>query len=135
MKHLRKYNEDLESDLAGIEYVKNCFVEFIDKGAELEIGDDNEYVQITINLPGITYSNGDWYSSNNFDTIEGRIDFHDRSKEFYLDVNNCIDKVKLKYPEKKYNFEVEYEGGDRSAGDYIDDQFDAYLMITYNFDD
>jgi hypothetical protein len=31
MKHLRKYNEDIESDLQGIEYIKNCFIDFIDK--------------------------------------------------------------------------------------------------------
>jgi hypothetical protein len=30
MKHLRKYNEDIESDLQGIEYIKK-FIDFIDK--------------------------------------------------------------------------------------------------------
>jgi hypothetical protein len=128
MKHLRKYNEDLESDLAEIEYVKNCFVEFIDKGAQVEIGDDNEYFQIIINLPGVTYRGGQW-NMDSYDTIKERIKYHEVSSEFYLDIDNCIDKVKLKYPDKEYDFETEQENNDE------DGYFEAYLMITYNLDD
>lgn len=132
MKHLRKYNEDLESDLAGIEYIKNCFVEFIDKGAEVEIGDDKEYIQIIINLPGVTvnYSEfGSEWSLETYNTIKERIKYHELITEFYLDIDNCIDKVKLKFPDKEYDLETESESNDESG------YFEAYLMITYNFDD
>jgi hypothetical protein len=37
MKHLRKYNEDIESDLQGIEYI----IDFIDKGALINRRDNN----------------------------------------------------------------------------------------------
>lgn len=127
MKHLRKYNEDLESDIAGIEYVKNCFVEFIDKGAEVEIGDDNEYIQIIINLPGVTNDDGYW-DLKTYNTIKERIKYHELSSEFYLDIDNCIDKVKLKFPDKEYDFDTELENNDESG------YFEAYLSITYNFD-
>lgn len=133
MKHLRKYNEDLESDLAGIEYVKNCFVEFIDKGAEVEIGDDKEYIQIIINLPGIKHNGIVWLNNNNIDTIKERIKYHEISTEFYLDIDNCIDKVKLKYPIKEYNIEVESEYIEKNSNNSIFTE--AYLMITYNFND
>ncbi len=128
MKHLRKYNEDLESDLVGIEYIKNCFVEFIDKGAQVEIGDDNEYIQIIINLPGVTFSDDEW-SLETYNTIKDRIKYHELSTEFYLDIDNCIDKVKLRFPDKEYDFETESEESDESG------YFEAYLMLTYNFDD
>jgi hypothetical protein len=36
----------------------------------IEIGDDNEYIQIIINLPGISNNNGSWENSNDLDTIE-----------------------------------------------------------------
>jgi hypothetical protein len=130
MKHLRKYNEDIESDLQGIEYIKNCFIDFIDKGALIEIGDDNEYIQIIINLPGISNNNGSWENNNSLDTIEERIEFHEISKEFYLDVDNCVNKVKIKFPNKEFNFEIDEE--DDGHPDYL---FEASLMITYNFDD
>jgi hypothetical protein len=47
----------------------------------IEIGDDNEYIQIIINLPGIS-NNGSWENSNSLDTIEERIEFHEISKNF-----------------------------------------------------
>jgi hypothetical protein len=33
---------------------------------------------------------------NSLDTIEERIEFHEISKEFYLDIDNSINKVKIK---------------------------------------
>jgi hypothetical protein len=47
----------------------------------IEIGDD-EYIQIIINLPGISNNNGSWENSNSLDTIEERIEFHEISKNF-----------------------------------------------------
>jgi hypothetical protein len=127
MKHLRKYNEDLDSDLAGIEYIKNCFVEFIDKGAQVEIGDDNEYIQIIINLPGVTFTDT-WNYTGVGNSVKERIKYHEISTEFYLDIDNCIDKVKLKYPDKECDIDSEMENNDE------DGYFEAYLMLTYNFD-
>jgi hypothetical protein len=64
-----------------------------------------------LNLPGISNNNGSWENSNSLDTIEERIEFHEISKEFYLD-DNSINKVKIKFPNKEFNFEIEEEEDD-----------------------
>jgi hypothetical protein len=92
--------------------------------------DDNEYIQIIINLPGISNNNGSWENSNSLDTIEERIEFHEISKEF-LDIDNSINKVKIKFPNKEFNFEIEK----RKMMMIQVICLRHLLMITYNFDD
>ena len=58
MKHLRKYNENkspLDND-----FIDECFIDFIDDGAEVEYADDGDFdfYNISIMLPNAKYING-----------------------------------------------------------------------------
>lgn len=94
MKHLKKYNES--KDDVDIEYIKDCFIEFKDNSKyEYEIEEDNHdtyLIGIGINilptLPEIDMEH----------TISELVEFSNSLNNFYLDVENCVNKVKLKYP-------------------------------------
>lgn len=51
--------------------------------------------------------------------------------EFYKDIDNCIDKVKIKYPNVETHFDIEKEGNtsDSITGKYTE-LFDATVMLT-----
>lgn len=100
MKHLRKFNEGkIEDDCEIMYYVDNCFIDFKDdnnySGKEVYKGTRKGLIDYSIVLrpPSITFYNG---------LIDDRINKLDKIKEFYLDIKNCIDKVKLKYPNITY---------------------------------
>lgn len=90
MKHLRKYNESNEE--LDTNYFNECFIEFIDDGAKTYSTEDQflqEY-EIHIKVPACWFDPG--YSLE--DNIKSAKELH----EFFLDVENCIDKVMIKYP-------------------------------------
>lgn len=77
-------------------YVEDCFVDFMDKGAQ--VVQRNSYGE---QYPGIRYiklpeTPGD-------ETLEDCLKSSKIINDFYLDIENCIDKVKL-----KYNIDVEF---------------------------
>jgi hypothetical protein len=81
MKHLKRYNENVDSSF-DINYFNDCFVEFIDNGAETYSGEDfgdasginRNYYEIFINLPGVSNVNDVWkFKISN--TLEGRLKY------------------------------------------------------------
>ncbi len=100
MKHLRKYNEGIENKDYIKEYMDACFIDFIDKGAlsygqeferDEEDDDIDEYkYEIEMRVPDC------WLDSGR--TLEENIKSSKILTEFYLDIENSIDKVKLEYP-------------------------------------
>jgi hypothetical protein len=99
MKHLKKYNESIQID-EFIEYVKDCFIEFQDDSKydfsiSLPTDDDkkNTYCIIKIDIIPSPIERDRLYSISklvkNFESLN----------EFYLNVENSIDKVKTKHPE------------------------------------
>jgi hypothetical protein len=105
MKYLTKFNEATQAEhLKAIDeisnYVDNCFI---------DLKDSNNYFGESVykgTRPGIvdykiitTPPKIEFYI---FDGIEERVDKLDKLKEFYLDIENMIDKVKIKYPNLIY---------------------------------
>ncbi len=127
MKHLRKYNEDKEE--FEIEYFNECFIDFIDDGAISEIGNDygdgRKYYEITINLPGSEYKDGSW-SFKRESTLSGNLKYAEELVEFYKDIDTCIDKVKIKYPNIEIDFSIEKEDNDA----FKEGLFDAYVILA-----
>jgi hypothetical protein len=124
MKHLRKYNENLDSSF-DINYFNDCFVEFIDNGAETDSGDafeiankvllrkfgnedsiNTSYYEIYIKLPGVSKVNNIWKFKNP-DTLDERLKYSEDLVEFYREIENCLEKVRIKYPNVEIRFEVE----------------------------
>jgi hypothetical protein len=119
MKHLKKYNESKEEVFEpGIdfkyldsEYIKDCFIEFIDKGAifEFNVDDDDprlDQVDIFISEPDTPNTNISYFKSKRIfgDIIKSNIHKAKLILDHWLDIENCIDKIKLKYP--KLNFDI-----------------------------
>lgn len=131
MKHLKKYNEsiyshtrkeevfepDIDFEYLDSEYIKDCFIEFIDKGAifEFNVDDDDprlDQVDIYIQDVDILYNNLSKNASISYikrkrifnDIIKNNITKAKTLLDHWLDIENCVEKVKLKYP--KLNFDV-----------------------------
>jgi hypothetical protein len=116
MKHLRKYNESTNYELDH-EYIKNCFIEFIDKGVDLETEFDDDYED----GDGIVNLYDDVIDVKSFIkisiegpilkdvTIESYVSHSKELVEFYLDIENSINKVRLKYTEIKYEFNTDID--------------------------
>ena len=117
MQHLRKFNEN-KSEL-DIQYFEECFIEFLDNTKENE----NNYTTNEINN---SFQSGDWrhkeqeywhiqiffphfdterknYVDDNF--MREMSDHIDMVNEVYKDINVCVEKVKIKYPNADFVFE------------------------------
>jgi hypothetical protein len=111
MKHLRKYNEGIENKDNIKEYMDACFIEFIDKGIAIGYGQEfegDEYekgeykYEIDIRVPDCWMDNG--Y------TLDENIKSSQTIVEFYLDIENSLDKVKLKYPDIDIIYSASQDG-------------------------
>lgn len=113
MQHLRKFNEN-KSEL-DIQYFEECFIEFLDNTKENEnnyttneITDDNlhkfgqEYWHIQIFFPHFDVKRKN-YVDDNF--MREMSDHSDMVNEVYKDINVCVEKVKIKYPNADFVFE------------------------------
>jgi hypothetical protein len=105
MKHLRQYNEDVENQFEfDEEYIKECFIEFYDDPDKYDVYEEadstpgyNGYTEhaLGINCPDLeiydynetTYSVGDF------------IKISEELVDFYKEIEVCIEKVKIKYPD------------------------------------
>lgn len=100
MKHLRKYNENVNQEFEfDEEYIKECFIEFFDDvdGFNYDVCEEaditNEYIEhgLGINCPDLEII--EEYSIDEFiKTSEYLVDF-------YKEIQVCIEKVKIKYPD------------------------------------
>jgi len=104
MKHLKKYNESKEEDI--INYISDCFIEFIDTGAEVKYNPKrpnyNESYTIIIKVPDC------WFSSGH--TLIDNIKSTETLLEFYKDIENCLEKVTIKYPNFKQVYTTNNDG-------------------------
>lgn len=96
MKHLKKYNES--KDDVDIDYIQDCFIEFKDDPIyKYELEDNEDYlISIGVDILPTPRKVESEYK------ISELVEFSKKLYEFYLDIENCIDKVKLKYPNIKY---------------------------------
>lgn len=100
MKHLKRYNESLDNKEDIIEYIKLCFVEFYDKGEDVVFTEEfDDVFEMVIDEPKL---------NNNYGSdINIFIKYGEEITEFYKEVENCIEKVKIKY-DIKTKFEYQY---------------------------
>jgi hypothetical protein len=108
MKHLRKFNESLDNKDEMIEYIKLCFIEFYDRGDDVFTEELNDGESITFEMvldePEIT--SGD-YSSD----INVFVKNSEEIAEFYKEVENCLEKVAIRYDIKtKFEYQFPPEG-------------------------
>ncbi len=88
MKHLKRIFETNKDDL--MEYIKMCFVDLLDDGNEFDISED--YCRLQIKLV-----------EKIEDTIESVSELGAKIVETTDIISSSIEKVKLEYPNIKYN--------------------------------
>lgn len=98
MNYLKKYNEDIESKLEFDEdYIKQCFIEFFDDTDKYEVYEEGdvtiEYIEhgLGINCPDLQIETD--YDVGDFIKISEEL------VDFYKEIEVCIEKVKIKYPD------------------------------------
>ena len=124
MKHLRKYNESKVERLDH-DYIKDCFVDLIDKGFNFETELDRPDVwnyepgkiplSIINDIPGRNKISKIFVSSyamidfeypeiSDRNDLDGFIKYTKDMTDFLLEIKASIDKVKIKYPNINYSF-------------------------------
>jgi len=115
MQYIRKFNEN-KSEL-DIEYFRECFIDFIDNTKENEDnytenkiddwgviwqhkGDEHWHIQIF--FPRFDIKRQDYVDDNFMIKMSEHIDI---VNEVYKDINVCVEKVKIKYPNADFVFE------------------------------
>jgi len=113
MRYIKKYNEEFQEWLNGpiVEYIKDCFVEFIDDGCEIEVsscerdGESYDVLSITIKLPKIftfTYRKKPPYNfEDSLYSMDVYTDYSNKLNNTYEEIKTCLDKVSIKYPDLK----------------------------------
>lgn len=91
MKHLRKYNESNEVDMS---YVRDCFVDFIDEGAE------NDFIRYKGELGWEIAIENSMINLRYFNTKD-LLEKIKRFEEIVTDLEVCIEKLKIKFPKIK----------------------------------
>jgi hypothetical protein len=115
MKHLKRFNENVEDDL-DIEYIKHCFADLSDDpecdleyetnedhGAECEV----EYVSISFNIPRITKGR----------SIEKMVENSERIALVVKSLDIAVKRLKDEYPSYKIN--IDYEEDEDMPNDYF----------------
>lgn len=110
-----KMTEDVDHD-----YIKQCFIDFIDAGAHTQI--DGNLFTINIELP-VNLSNSKGTTSvKDFEYIDGDnmmrqyIEGYNTNNEFYKELGRCFDRLEEEYPDLR----MKINPGDASI----------YIMIT-----
>ena len=109
MKHLKKFNENAGVNIGVLDhdYIKQCFIDFIDAGAHTQI--DGNTFTMSIVLP-VNLSNIKGTMMRQY--IEG----YNKKNEFYKELGRCFYKLEDEYPDLIMNI---------SPGDAY-----VYIMIT-----
>ena len=119
MKHLKRYNEGKQEKL-DIEYLTNCFVELIDEGAihkyEKKITASQKFEECIIQVEIPMIKDEKSYISNHYRAvgipIEKHVENAQRRLWIFEEIENGLEKVKIKYPNLEYTiFTTTFEVG------------------------
>lgn len=95
MKHLNRFNEN-KNEL-DTQYIDDCFVEFKDKGYTFKMNENDGIYTLDTYFMRLDVGRG--YSSKNVNDLFA---FVDEMRTNVDEVKYCIEKVKLKYPNIRY---------------------------------
>lgn len=108
MIKLKKFNENFEDSEDDIlDYIKHCFVEFLDKpNTNVEI--DGVYQDLLIEVS--TYIE-EFVPKPEITKIEELLEYSNKVNEFYKDIETAIKRVLDEYPKMSYNIQYYYDDG------------------------
>lgn len=101
MKHLNRFNEAVigpKPKEVDTEYIDMCFVDFLDTGAKTK--KDGKLYRIKIKL---REKHESWEPHN----IKDYVKFAKKLEQITLEVEDCLNKVKIEYPTIDYSVFIE----------------------------
>ena len=107
MKHLKKFNENVEDDGFDYDYVRLCFIDLIESD-KIEYSEDESYVNVLIEFEDLPQPKFE-YKDGRGVKLEDYIEDLQRVKDIMTDINNGIKKVKDEYPDYKHI--ISYDDG------------------------
>jgi len=102
MKHLKKFITESNTEKIDVEYIEMCFIDLIesDRFRKLERYRNDMLIDLSFNVPMPEVKN---YGNVYFKDITPFTTCGYETQKLYLDVEECIKKVKIEYPD--YNIE------------------------------
>jgi hypothetical protein len=104
---IRKFNEAYNP--LDVEYIRQCFADFIDAGGARTSVDGN-FIEISIELPtkfGLSMRAGEYESiSDENNKLESFIDGHEKNNEFFQEIKNCMARLSDEYPDYRMNAQI-----------------------------
>lgn len=102
MKHLKKFITESNSERIDVEYIEMCFIDLIESELfrKLERYRNDMLVDLSFNVPMPEVKN---YGNVYFKDITPFTTCGYETQKLYLDVEECVKKVKIEYPD--YNIE------------------------------
>lgn len=105
---IRKFNEDIDSTEI-VEYIKDCFVDFIDDGADIEefvSSDGNDNLAIKIRIPSLQFS---WILKN--EKIYSIFEDIKKASEISEEIQQCLEMILSRFDESKLDVESSVSNG------------------------
>jgi hypothetical protein len=102
---LRKFNEAY--DPLDVEYIRQCFADFIDAGARTKV--DGNFIEISIQLPmkfSLAMGSKYEYISDENNKLENFIDGHEKNNEFFKEIRNCMARLSDEYPDYRMSAQI-----------------------------
>jgi len=103
---IRKFNEAYNP--LDVEYIRQCFADFIDAGARTSV--DGNFIEMSIELPtqfGLSMRAGEYESiSDEKNKLESFIDGQEKNNEFFQEIRNCMARLSDEYPDYRMNAQI-----------------------------
>ena len=102
MKHLKKFITESNTEKIDVEYIEMCFIDLIESERfhKLERFGRDTLIDLSFNLPIPEVKN---FANSYFKDITPFTTCGYETQKLYLDVEECVKKVKIEYPD--YNIE------------------------------
>lgn len=99
MKYLKKfinesYHEYFPEEL---DYIKSCFVDYIDNGKVSINVTEYDTIELDFQLPSLKREK----TTSNWESITDYINYHNNIANYLKDIEECVEKVNMKYTEYK----------------------------------
>lgn len=132
MKYLKKFENNNNGEL-DIEYIKECFIDFMNEYNEIVEGtlDGRKYAQAFIMLPHIKRINNKYVQTHlsEYYEIGDKVKEMEENVSFYKDMEVCIEKVKIEFPEIEVsisNLKSTYSTSNRES-------YETFIRIEFYF--
>lgn len=109
MKHLKKFITESNTEKIDVEYIEMCFIDLIESELfrKLERFGRDTLIDLSFNIPMPEVKN---FANSYFKDITPFTTCGYETQKLYLDVEECVKKVKIEYPDYKIEYKQFTQG-------------------------